>query len=346
MILDDGGDATMLVHKGVEFEKAGGARPDRGPRRGVAVVLEPAAYARSKTDPTSGPAIAEPDQGRHRGDHHRRAPPLPDARARGAAVPGDQRQRLGHQEQVRQQVRLPPLAHRRHQPRHRRDDRRQGRGGLRLRRRGQGLRGVAAGQGARVIVTEIDPICALQAAMEGYQVATLEDVRRLADIFITATGNYDVITVEHMAAMKDKAIVGNIGHFDNEIDMAGLGRGRGRQKTEIKPQVDEWTFAGRPRPLDHRAVRGPAAEPRQRHRAPELRDEQLVHQPDHRADRAVHQDDEYPLGVYTLPKHLDEKVARLHLDALGVQADRADQGAGGVPRRRRGGPYKPEHYRY
>ena len=136
---------------------------------------------------------------------------------------------------------------------------------------GKGCAESLRGQGARVIVTEIDPICALQAAMEGYQVATLEDVVETADIFITATGNKDIITAEHMARMKHQAIVGNIGHFDNEIDMAGLGHDAAASSAiNIKPQVDEWRLPRRP--LDHRAVRGPPAEPRQRDRPPELRD--------------------------------------------------------------------------
>ena len=154
---------------------------------------------------------------------------------------------------------------------------------------GKGCAESLRGQGARVIVTEIDPICALQAAMEGYQVATLEDVVETADIFITATGNKDIITAEHMARMKHQAIVGNIGHFDNEIDMAGLAKLDGRRaRSNIKPQVDEWRLPRRP--LDHRALRGPPAEPRQRDRPPELRDVELVHQPDDRPDRAVHEE--------------------------------------------------------
>ena len=143
------------------------------------------------------------------------------------------------------------------------------------------------GQGARVVVTEIDPICALQAAMDGLEVVTLEDVVSKVDIFVTTTGNKDIIMAEHMAKMKHNAIVGNIGHFDNEIDMAGLAKIPGIEKIEVKPQVHEWRFTGRP--LDHRAVRGPAAEPGQRHRAPQLRDERVVLQPDHRPDRAAHQ---------------------------------------------------------
>ena len=141
-------------------------------------------------------------------------------------------------------------------------------------------------QGARVIVTEIDPICALQASMQGYQVARLEDVISTADVFITTTGNKDIIMADDMAKMKHQAIVGNIGHFDNEIDVAGL---------EKAAHADQHQAAGRRvelprRPHDHPAVRGPPAEPRQRHRPPVVRDVQLLHEPDDRPDRAVHQE--------------------------------------------------------
>ena len=154
---------------------------------------------------------------------------------------------------------------------------------------GKGCAQSLRGQGARVVVTEIDPICALQAAMEGYQVTTVEDVVETADLFITATGNKNVISVEHMARMKHNAIVGNIGHFDTEIDMAGLAKFPGVERVNIKPQVDEWVFPARPtrRPLDHRARRRTAAEPRLRHRPPELRDVEQLHQPGDRADGAV-----------------------------------------------------------
>ena len=150
---------------------------------------------------------------------------------------------------------------------------------------GKGCAESLRGQGARVIVTEIDPICALQAAMQGYQVATLEDVVATADIFITTTGNVNIITAEQMGRMKHQAIVGNIGHFDNELDMAGLAGGPGDQ--EGQRQAAGRRVAVPRRPLDHRPLRGPADEPRQRDGAPELRDEQLVHQPDDRPDRAV-----------------------------------------------------------
>ena len=189
---------------------------------------------------------------------------------------------------------------------------------------GKGCAESLRGQGARVIVTEIDPICALQAAMEGYQVLTLEDVVETADIFITATGNKDIITAEHMARMKHQAIVGNIGHFDNEIDIAGLAQLRGHR-------ADQHQAAGRRvgvpgRALGDRAVRGPAPEPRQRDRAPELRDEQLVHEPDDRPDRAVH-----------AQRRLRE--ARLRPP----QAPRREGGAA-APRRTRGQPH-PAHAR-
>ena len=196
-----------------------------------------------------------------------------------------------------------------------------------------------------MIVTEIDPICALQAAMEGYEVKTLDDVVETADIFVTTTGNYDIITADHMARMKDKAIVGNIGHFDNEIDMAGLEKIPGIQKTNIKPQYDEWSFPDGH--SDPGARRRSPAQPGLRHRPPELRDVRLLHQPGAGADRAGRRTpNEYEKKVYVLPKELDEEVARLHLDQLGVKLTTLSQEQAdyiGVPV---DGPYKPDHYRY
>ena len=174
---------------------------------------------------------------------------------------------------------------------------------------GKGCTQSLRGQGARVIVTEIDPICALQAAMEGYEVTTLDDVVDTADLFVTTTGNMNVITVDHMARMKHNAIVGNIGHFDTEIDMAGLGKVDGIRRVNVKPQVDEWVFPGRPR--DHRARRGPAPEPGVRHRAPELRDVEQLHQPGDGPARALH-------------------APRL-LRAQGVHAAEAPRRGGGAP---------------
>ena len=198
-------------------------------------------------------------------------------------------------------------------------------------------------QGARVIITEIDPICALQAAMEGFQVARLEDLVETADIFITATGNKDIITADHMARMKDKAIVGNIGHFDNEIDMAGLKK-RGITRHTIKPQLDEFIF-----PDGHSVLI--LAEGRLLNLGCATGHPSFVMSASFTnqvmAQIELHQRAEaYRKEVYTLPKHLDEKVARLHLDHLGVRLTELSPEQAryiGVPVE---GPYKPDHYRY
>jgi adenosylhomocysteinase len=209
---------------------------------------------------------------------------------------------------------------------------------------GKGCAESLRGQGARVIITEIDPICALQAAMDGYQVATIDDVIDQADIFVTATGNKDIITADHMSRMKHQAIVGNIGHFDNEIDMAGLAALPGIKRVNVKPQVDEWAFAdghtiivlseGRLLNLGN-ATGHPSFVMSNSFTNQVMAQIEIFTKPE-----------EYPVGVYTLPKHLDEKVARLHLDALGVRLtvlskEQADYI--GVPVE---GPYKPDHYRY
>jgi adenosylhomocysteinase len=209
---------------------------------------------------------------------------------------------------------------------------------------GKGCAESLAGQGARVIVTEIDPICALQAAMDGYQVTTLEDVVASADIFITTTGNKDVITAAHMSQMKHQAIVGNIGHFDNEIEMAQLAQVQGIERINIKPQVDEWVFPdghsililseGRLLNLGN-ATGHPSF----------VMSNSFTNQVIAQIELFAHQD-LYERRVYTLPKHLDEKVARLHLDALGVKLTKLSENQAaylGVPV---GGPYKPDHYRY
>jgi adenosylhomocysteinase len=209
---------------------------------------------------------------------------------------------------------------------------------------GKGCAESLRGQGARVIVTEVDPICALQAAMDGYQVATLDDVVETADIFVTSTGCKDVITAADMARMKHQAIVGNIGHFDNEIDMAGLTKTPGVRRVNIKPQVDEWVFAdghaiivlseGRLLNLGN-ATGHPSF----------VMSNSFTNQVIAQIELFT-KTDQYPLGVYTLPKHLDEKVARLHLDALGVrltQLTKEQASYLGVPVE---GPYKADHYRY
>jgi len=209
---------------------------------------------------------------------------------------------------------------------------------------GKGCAESLRGQGARVIVTEIDPINALQAAMDGYQVATVEDVVATADIFVSATGNKDVITADHMGAMKHQAIVGNIGHFDNEIDMAGLARVPGIRRENIKPQVDEWVFPdghaviilseGRLLNLGN-ATGHPSFVMSNSFTNQVIAQVELFTRPQ-----------DYRAGVHTLPKHLDEKVARLHLDALGVrltELTKAQASYLGIPVE---GPYKPDHYRY
>src|SRR5258705_5916564 len=209
---------------------------------------------------------------------------------------------------------------------------------------GKGCAEALRGQGARVVITEIDPICALQACMAGYQVVTIEDVLSSADIFITATGNFNIITADHMAKMKDKAIVANIGHFDNEIDMAGLKKHAGVKRINIKPQYDEFVF-----PDGHSVMI--LAEGRLLNLGCATGHPSFVMSASFTnqvmAQIELHQNaGTYERRVYTLPKHLDEKVARLHLDKLGVKLtkltpDQADYLS--VPAE---GPYKPEHYRY
>ncbi|HLK01549.1 MAG TPA: adenosylhomocysteinase [Streptosporangiaceae bacterium] len=209
---------------------------------------------------------------------------------------------------------------------------------------GKGCAESLRGQGARVIITEIDPICALQAAMDGYQVTTLEDVVSTADIFVTATGNKDIITASHMSQMKHQAIVGNIGHFDNEIDMAGLTKWDGIKRIVVKPQVDEWVF-----PDGHAII--VLSEGRLLNLGNATGHPSFV-MSNSFTNQVIAQielftkTDQYPIGVYTIPKHLDEKVARLHLDALGVKLTELTKEQAeyiGVPV---DGPYKPEQYRY
>ncbi|MCU1428875.1 MAG: adenosylhomocysteinase [Actinomycetia bacterium] len=209
---------------------------------------------------------------------------------------------------------------------------------------GKGCAQSLRGQGARVVVTEIDPICALQAAMEGYEVVTLEDVVATADIFVTCTGNADVITVDSMAKMKHNAIVGNIGHFDTEIDMAGLSKYPGVERRNIKPQVDDWRF-----PDGHSII--VLAEGRLLNLGNAtghpsfVMSNSFTNQVIAQVELFTHTDF-YERRVYVLPKHLDEKVARLHLDKLGVKLTTlTDEQAAylGVPVE---GPFKPDHYRY
>jgi adenosylhomocysteinase len=214
---------------------------------------------------------------------------------------------------------------------------------------GKGAAEALRGQGARVVVTEIDPICALQAVMDGFQVARLEDVLAEADFVITATGNTRVVTAAHLRRLKDKAVLGNIGHFDDEIDMAGLSAVPGVVRTEIKPQVHEWTL--------------PAGDGRGERSLIVLSEGRLLNLGNATghpsfvmstsfanqviAQLELHTSPEaYPLGVHRLPKALDEKVARLHLDALGVRLTRLTDEQAAYLGVAADGPYKPDHYRY
>ena len=210
---------------------------------------------------------------------------------------------------------------------------------------GKGCAASLRGQGARVIVTEVDPICALQAAMEGYQVARLEDVLDIADIFVTATGNFNVITAEHMARMKHQAIVGNIGHFDNEIDMAGLKRMSDVRRTEHQAPGRRVRLPRRP--LDHRAGRGPAAEPGLRHRPPELRDVEQLHEPGDRPDRAVRAPGllrEQGVHAAQAPRREGRVAAPRRARACSSRrSPRSRPSYLGIPVE---GPFKPDHYRY
>ncbi|HEY8372207.1 MAG TPA: adenosylhomocysteinase [Pseudonocardiaceae bacterium] len=209
---------------------------------------------------------------------------------------------------------------------------------------GKGCAESLRGQGARVIVTEIDPICALQAAMDGYQVAVLDDVVEQADIIITATGNKDIVTVEHMARMKHQAILGNIGHFDNEIDMAGLTRYPGIRKINIKPQVDEWVF-----PDGHSII--VLSEGRLLNLGNATGHPSFV-MSNSFSNQVIAQielftkHEEYDREVYRLPKKLDEKVARIHLEALGGKLTKLTKEQAEYIGVDPEGPFKPEHYRY
>src|SRR5688500_3404583 len=209
---------------------------------------------------------------------------------------------------------------------------------------GKGCAESLRGQGARVIITEVDPICALQAAMDGYQVTTIEDVVETADIFITATGCFNVITADHMARMKHQAIVGNIGHFDNEIDMAGLAKKPGVKRENVKPQVDEWVF-----PDGHSII--VLSEGRLLNLGNATGHPSFV-MSNSFSNQVIAQielftkHEEYNKDVYRLPKILDEKVAKIHVEALGgeltkLTKDQAEYIGVDVE-----GPFKPEHYRY
>ena len=209
---------------------------------------------------------------------------------------------------------------------------------------GKGCAESLRGQGCRVVVTEIDPICALQAAMQGYEVKTVEDVVETADIFVTTTGNFNIITAEHMSRMKDKAIVGNIGHFDNEIDMAGLAKWKGIEKINIKPQYDEWVFPDGHSVLilaEGRLLNLGCATGHPSFVMSASFTNQVLAQLELWQDAA-----KYEKQVYMLPKRLDEEVARLHLEKLGVKLTTLTKEQAEYLNVPIEGPYKADHYRY
>jgi len=344
MILDDGGDATLLVHKGVEFENAGAVPdPSTADSEELAVVL--ALLGRTFVeDPRIWHGIAagikgvteETTTGVHRLYQMTEAGTLlfPAINVNDSVTKSKFDNLYGCRHSLVDGIcratdvmlagKVAVVC---------------GYGDV-----GKGCSQSLRGQGARVVITEIDPICALQAAMEGYEVTTLDDVVEDADLFVTATGNKGIVTAEHMARMKHNAIVGNIGHFDNEIDMAALAKVPGIRRVNVKPQVDEWVFLdghaiivlAEGRLLNLGCATGhPSFVMSNSFTNQVMAQMELFGHPEHYEDR-----------VYVLPKHLDEQVARLHLDKLGVklteltpeQADYLD-----VPK---DGPFKPDHYRY
>jgi adenosylhomocysteinase len=344
MILDDGGDATLLVHKGVEFERAGAVPdPSRAENEEFGLILsllqrslaeDPkrwtnvAAAIKGVTEETTT-GVKRLYQLAETGDLLFPAINVNDSvtkskfdnlyGCRHSLVDG-----INRAVDVMLAGKTAVIC---------------GFGDV-----GKGSAESLRAQGAIVIVTEVDPICALQASMQGYSVLTLEDVVERADVFITTTGNKDIITVKDMARMKHQAIVGNIGHFDNEIDILGLENFPGIERINIKPQVDEWRF-----PDGHSII--VLSEGRLLNLGNATGHPSFV-MSNSFSNQTIAQielfskNDEYEKRVYVLPKHLDEKVARLHLDALGVKLTKlTDEQADyiGVPVE---GPYKPDHYRY
>jgi adenosylhomocysteinase len=343
-IVDDGGDATLLIHKGVEFEKTGQVpSPDTTDNEEFKVILELLAKTVRET-PQRWTAVAKEMQGVseetttgvHRLYEMQKAGTLlfPAINVNDSVTKSKFDNLYGCRHSLIDGLfratdvmisgKVAVVC---------------GYGDV-----GKGCCQSLRGQGARVIVTEVDPICALQAAMEGYQVLTLEDALSYADIYVTTTGNKNIITAEHMAKMKDKAIVGNIGHFDNEIDMAGLKKTKGIKNINIKPQYDMWTFAdghsvlilAEGRLLNLGCATGHPSF---------VMSNSFTNQTIAQIELATN-NKKYEKKVYVLPKHLDEKVARLHLAKIGVKLttltkEQADYI--GVPVE---GPYKSDHYRY
>jgi adenosylhomocysteinase len=344
MLLDDGGDATLLIHKGTEFEKAGAVPSTTGDdseEYGVILDLLRASVAADDSKYTRmGAGIKgvteETTTGVHRLYEFAKTGELlfPAINVNDSVTKSKFDNKYGTRHSLLHGINRAT------------DVLIGGKVALVLGYGdvGKGCAESLRGQGARVIITEVDPICALQAAMDGYQVTTLDDVVDTADIFITATGNKDIITAADMARMKHQAIVGNIGHFDNEIDMAGLARTKGVRRNTIKPQVDEWVFAD-----GHSII--VLSEGRLLNLGNATGHPSFV-MSNSFANQTIAQielytkTDEYEKQVYVLPKHLDEKVARLHLDALGVKLTQLSKEQAEYIGVDVAGPYKPDHYRY
>ncbi len=344
MILDDGGDATLLIHKGVEFERAGAVPdPSTAESEEFRVVLEllsrtlaedPQRWTRTAADIRG--VSEETTTGVHRLYQFAQQGTLlfPAINVNDSVTKSKFDNKYGCRHSLIDGInrgtdvliggKVAVVC---------------GYGDV-----GKGCAESLRGQAARVVITEIDPICALQAAMDGFQVALLEDFVSTADIFVTTTGNKDVITAAHMAQMKHQAIVGNIGHFDNEIDMAGLEATPGIERINVKPQVDEWVFSDGHSIIvlsEGRLLNLGNATGHPSFVMSNSFTNQVIAQME-----LYGRTDVYERRVYTLPKHLDEKVARLHLDALGIRLTEltSDQAAYlGLPIE---GPYKPDHYRY
>src|SRR3990172_2597631 len=345
LLLDDGGDATLLVHKGAEFEQEGRV-PDHNPvseseEYGVILELLRAGFEK---DPKRWTRIAagiggvseETTTGVHRLYERMKAGTLlfPAINVNDSVTKSKFDNLYGCRHSLTDGIlrasdvmlagKVAVVC---------------GYGDV-----GKGCAQALAAQGARVVVTEIDPICALQAAMEGYQVVRLEDVVSTADVFITATVNVDIITVEHMRKMKDCAIVGNIGHFDNEIDMAGLKKFPGVKRVNVKPQYDAWVFPDGHRVLvlaEGRLLNLGCATGHPRFVMSNSFTNQTLAQIELATNR-----DKYEKQVYVLPKHLDEKVARLHLDQIGARLTKLTKRQAAYIGVSPDGPYKPDHYRY
>jgi adenosylhomocysteinase len=344
MILDDGGDATLLVHKGVEFEQAGAVPdPAAASSEELRVVLELLARSLGE-DPARWTRIAGEIKG------------VTEETTTGVL-------RL-YQMVESGQLLFPAINVNNSVTKSKFDNLYGCRHSLidGINRAtdvmiagklavvcgfgdvGKGCAESLRGQGARVVITEIDPICALQAAMQGYTVRTLDEVVEIGDIFITATGNRDIISAEHMARMKHQAIVGNIGHFDNEIDVAGLSCVPGIERVQIKPQVDEWIFSD-----GHAIIL--LSEGRLLNLGNATGHPSFV-MSNSFTNQAIAQvelftkNDEYEKRVYVLPKHLDEKVARLHLDAVDAKLTRLSEEQAAYIGVSPDGPFKPDHYRY